>query len=265
MKSDFLNENKSAWNSVVDAHFESQFYDVAGFLSGKSTLNEIELELLGDVSNKKLLHLQCHFGLDTLSLARLGAKVSGVDFSEKAIEKAKELAFAIGVEAEFINQSIYDFRPKEKMFDLVFTSYGTIAWLPDLNVWAACIAKALRGGGHFIFVDFHPAYWMFDAEVRQLNYSYFNKGVIFETQQGSYAAPQGDFEFATHTWNHSIADIVTALLKQGLVLSEFIELDYSPYAIFKNCIEIAPGQYQISNQQGILPLILAMKWEKRND
>ena len=265
MKSDFLNENKGAWNSVVDAHFESQFYDVAGFLDGKSTLNEIELELLGDVSNKKLLHLQCHFGLDTLSLARLGAKVCGVDFSEKAINQAKELAQGIGVEANFVNQNIQEFRPQEGAFDVVFTSYGTIAWLPELSQWAACIAKALKPGSSFVFVDFHPTYWMFDADVKLLQYSYFNRGVIFESQQGSYAAPNGDFEFATHTWNHSIDDIVTALLKQGLVLNQFRELDYSPYPIFSNSVEREPGKYQIAHQQDMIPLILAMKWIKQAD
>jgi 2-polyprenyl-3-methyl-5-hydroxy-6-metoxy-1,4-benzoquinol methylase len=131
---EYLELNKNTWNNKTEVHIASEFYDMKGFLDGKSTLNSIELELLGDVSNKKILHLQCHFGQDTITFSRMGAQATGVDFSDKAVEKAREFAAKLNLDTSFICCDIYD-APNhlDEKFDIVFTSYGTIGWFPDLE------------------------------------------------------------------------------------------------------------------------------------
>lgn len=137
MNNEYLDINRKSWNERVDTHLSSEFYDMPGFLAGKNSLNEIELELLGDVSGKSILHLQCHFGQDTLSLARIGAKTTGVDLSDKAIEAAKKINNEMNLDSEFIASDVYNL-PKvhNKKYDIIFASYGTIGWLPDLDKWA---------------------------------------------------------------------------------------------------------------------------------
>ena len=154
---DYLSINQQAWNERTDIHFTSQFYDVEGFLAGNSTLHDIELNQIGEVQNKSLLHLQCHFGLDTLSWARLGAKVTGVDLSSTAIEKAKQLADKAALAAQFICSDVYGFGEQcQQQFDIVYTSYGVLCWLPSMDKWAETVAKCLKPGGKIHLVEFHP-------------------------------------------------------------------------------------------------------------
>jgi 2-polyprenyl-3-methyl-5-hydroxy-6-metoxy-1,4-benzoquinol methylase len=139
MKFDYTIEaNKKHWDELVEIHFSDSDYDVRGFLDGKNALKELELKELGDVNGKSMLHLQCHFGMDTLSWARLGANVTGIDFSEKAIVKARQLAKEISVNAKFITSDIYSLIENmgDEKFDIVFTSYGVLYWLPDLVAWS---------------------------------------------------------------------------------------------------------------------------------
>jgi SAM-dependent methyltransferase len=171
----YIEINRRSWNNRTDTHLASAFYDVPGFLKGNSSLKDIELHLLGDVTGKSILHLQCHFGQDTLSLSRLGATVTGVDLSDKAIENAERLAKETGLPADFICCDIYDLpNYLDTTFDIVFTSYGTIGWLPDLDKWANIIARYLKPDGRFIFVEFHPVVWMFDNDFEKVAYNYFN-------------------------------------------------------------------------------------------
>ena len=149
----YIELNRESWNRRTAVHLTSEFYDVEGFLNGKNTLKDIELNLLGDISNKKVLHLQCHFGQDSISLSRLGAKVTGVDFSDKAIESARILNEQTKTDAVFICCDIYDLpQHLDETFDIIFTSYGTIGWLPDLNKWAQIVSRFLKTGGKFIFM-----------------------------------------------------------------------------------------------------------------
>lgn len=158
----YLEINRKSWNNRVDAHLASDFYDVNGFLQGKSSLNDIELQLLGDLNGKEVLHLQCHFGQDSLSMARLGAKVTGVDLSDKAIDAARNLAEQTHLAADFICCDLYELPQQlDKQFDVVFSSYGTIGWLPDLDKWAAVISCFLKPGGRLV-PKIHPVVWMFD-------------------------------------------------------------------------------------------------------
>jgi SAM-dependent methyltransferase len=262
-EANYIEINKNSWNNKVAIHVASDFYDVAGFLKGKSSLNSFELDLLGDVKGKSILHLQCHFGQDTLSLGRLGAQVTGVDLSDVAIEKAKELASQTGIESTFICCDIYDL-PKylDEQFDIVFTSYGTIGWLPDLNKWGALISQFLKPDGKFVFVEFHPVVWMFDDNFEKIGYNYFNSGAILETYEGSYAEKEADLSQEYVMWNHGIADVLTGLISNGLQLRSFQEFDYSPYNCFRKTIEFEPGKFRIEHLDNKIPMVYALKMEK---
>ena len=184
----YLEINRQSWNNRTDTHLKSEFYDLKNFKKGRTSLNSIELELLGDLSGKSILHLQCNFGQDTISLSRLGAEVVGVDLSDKAIKSAKQLSKETSSNTTFICCDIYDLpRYLDQRFDIVFTSYGTIGWLPDLNKWAEIISRFLKPNGQFVFVEFHPVVWMFDDNFEKIDYRYFNSGAIIESESGTYA------------------------------------------------------------------------------
>lgn len=252
--------NKASWNTRVDVHLDSAFYDVSGFVDGKTSLNEIELNMLGDVKGKRILHLQCHFGQDTLSLARMGAHATGVDLSDKAIDAARDLAIKIGQESTFICCDIYDLPEHlNDTFDIVFTSYGTIGWFPDLEKWAAIISKYLKRGGFFVIADFHPVVWMFDNDFEKVGYNYFKDEPIVETEAGTYADTSSEVEITSVTWNHSLSEIMTCLMDQDLVIKEFKEFDYSPYSCFKNVDEFEPGKFRVKHMGNKIPMVYAIK------
>ena len=256
---DYLEVNKQSWNKRTEFHVASAFYDVEGFLKGKSSLNAIELNLLGDVRGKRMLHLQCHFGQDTLSLGRLGAIVTGVDLSDAAIAKARELAQQTGVPAQFICCDLYDLpQHLDEQFDVVFTSYGTIGWLPDLEKWAQVIAGALKPNGRFVFVEFHPVVWMFDDAFQTVAYSYSNSGPIVETESGTYADRDAPISQEYVNWNHGIGEILTCLLRNGLQLTAFEEIDYSPYNCFQETVEFAPNKFRIKHLDNKIPMVFAL-------
>lgn len=259
MKKDYQTINREAWNQKVAIHLDSAFYNMSGFLEGESSLKEIELSLLGDLKGKRVLHLQCHFGQDSLSMARLGAQVTGVDLSDKAIDKAKELAADLGIKATFLCCDLYDLPEQlDEQFDIVFTSYGTIGWLPDMEGWAAIVARYLKPGGRFVFVEFHPVVWMFDDEFENIAYSYFNTGPIVETYTGSYADRDAKIEQQYMMWNHSMAAVINSLIQQGLQLRSLEEFDYSPYDCFKHTVEVVPGRFRIAHLGDKLPMVYAL-------
>ncbi|RYE57036.1 MAG: class I SAM-dependent methyltransferase [Sphingobacteriales bacterium] len=261
--SEYLNVNKQSWNNRTASHLKSEFYDVKGFLDGISSLNSIELGLLGNVSGKSILHLQCHFGLDTISLARLGAKVTGVDLSDSAIEAAKELAVKAGVDVAFICCDVYDLPDHlAEEFDIVFTSYGVIGWLPDLGKWAKIISNFLKPGGTFVFAEFHPVVWMFDNNFKEVAYNYFKDEPIIEKESGTYADRQAELELTTITWNHSIAEVLTSLFENSIAVKHFYEFDYSPYNCFSNTVEFEPGKFRISHLKNYIPMVYALKANK---
>lgn len=243
---------------------ESEFYDVGSFLNGKSSLNDIELNLLGNVSEKSILHLQCHFGQDSISLSRLGAKVTGVDLSDRAIDTAVRLAEETNANATFICCDIYDLpNHSDKRFDIVFTSYGTIGWLPDLDRWAQIISAFLKPGGKFVFVEFHPVVWMFDYEFENIGYNYFNSGAIVETLNGTYTDRNADLSQEYVMWNHSLSEVVNSLLKNGLEIESLDEFDYSPYNCFNRTLEIKPGKYRIAHLDNKIPMVYSIAATKK--
>lgn len=258
-EADYLNINRENWNRRVDMHLQSEFYGVQAFKQGKSSLNGIELKLLGNVKGLSILHLQCHFGQDSLSLARMGADVCGVDLSDKAIEAAKNLAAETGLKAEFISCNLYDLPLHlNKQFDIVFTSYGTIGWLPDLQLWASVVARFLKPGGRFVFAEFHPVVWMFDNDFERVAYRYFQSEAIVETENGTYADRSAETTHQSVTWNHGLGEVIGSLLTQGLKICSFEEYDYSPYNCFNGTVEFAPGRFRIEKLGDKIPMVYAL-------
>lgn len=255
--------NRALWNARTELHYASAFYDVEGFVNGKGTLNAIESDLIGDPRGQHVLHLQCHFGQDTLSLARLGAYVTGLDISDTAIAKANELAIRCGLTATFIESNVLDRRAElEGAFDLVFSSYGTIGWLPRLDTWAGNIAAYLKPGGRFVFAEFHPAIWMFSNDFSRVQYSYFDREVIAENETGTYAVRDASLQLPSYGWNHSLADVLQSLIDAGLRIEAFREFDRSPYDCFQRTVPTADGQFMIAGMEGKLPMVFALAARK---
>jgi SAM-dependent methyltransferase len=261
----YIEINKQSWNKRLNYHLKSDFYDLDGFLKGNTSLNDIEIELLGNIRDKSLLHLQCHFGQDTISLGRLGANATGIDLSDKAIDSAKELSAKLNIDVSFICCDIYDLpRHLDKPFDIVFTSYGTIGWLPDLDRWAQIISKFLKPNGRLVFVEFHPVVWMFDDNFEKIGYNYFNSGAIIETETGTYADKVAPISHESVTWNHGIGEVLNSLIKNGLEINSFDEFDYSPYNCFNNTIEIKAKKYRIKHLENKIPMVYALVATKKN-
>jgi SAM-dependent methyltransferase len=262
--SDYININKQTWNDKTDVHIASEFYDMKGFLDGKSTLNSIELELLEDISGKNILHLQCHFGQDTMTFSRMGAKATGIDFSDKAVEKAREFSAKLNLDTSFICCDIYD-APKhiDEQFDIVFTSYGTIGWFPDLDKWAKVVSHFLKPNGQFIMADFHPVVWMFDNDFKEVFYSYFNIEPIIEEESGTYAETEADLQTKSIGWNHPISEILNSLFQSGLELKQFNEYDYSPYNCFNEMEEFEKGKFCIKTFGNKIPMVYSILATKK--
>jgi len=259
----YFEVNKSLWNGKTEIHVNSDFYDVESFKKGKTSLNFIELEAMGDVKGKSLLHLQCHFGQDTLSWARLGAKATGVDISDKAIEYAKSLNDELNIDARFIYSNVYDLdKVLDEKFDIVFTSYGITCWMPDLNKWAKIISRYLKPGGTFFIVEFHPVVCMFENNYSEIKYSYFNSGMVCEVNQGTYADWNADFTHETCEWSHSLADVFSALIKEGLSIEEFKEYPFSCYNCFNNLDQDEKGLWHIKDMDDKIPVMYSIKATK---
>lgn len=260
----YIGINKKSWNNSTAIHLKSEFYDLDGFLKGNTSLKEIEINLLGDIKGKNILHLQCHFGQDTISLGRLGANVTGVDLSDKAIENAIELSIKTNINASFLCCNLYDL-PKhlDKKFDIIFTSYGTIGWLPDLGKWAKIISGFLKPNGKFIFVEFHPVVWMFDDNFAKIGYNYFNSGPIIETENGTYADRDAPITQEYVTWNHGISEVINSLIQNGLEINSFDEYDYSPYNCFKETVEFELKKYRIKHFENKIPMIYSLVATKK--
>ena len=265
----YFEENKQAWNKRTAIHKDSAFYDLDSFKKGKSSLNKIELEELGDVKGKTILHLQCHFGMDTMSWAREGAIVTGVDLSDEAINLAKEINTELNLNAKFICSNIYDLADSSKVpplegfreagFDIVFTSYGTIGWLPDLDKWAEIVSYFLKPGGIFYIADFHPALWMMDENFEKIKYNYFNTEVITEEISGTYTDRNAPIKSVEHGWNHPFSEIINGLVKHKLQIVQFNEVPYSPYNCFNNMEKGADGMWRIKGMDEKMPMMYSIK------
>jgi len=232
--------NEELWNAWTAVHAAGDFYDLEGFKAGGVRIRPYEIDLLGDVTGKSLLHLQCHFGIDTLSFARLGARVTGADLSPDAIELARMLADELGFpDARFVRSNLYDL-PKalEGTFDIVYTSRGVLGWLPDIRAWARVVAHFLAPGGTFFITEAHPVMNVFENEgvapgELRLTYPYWEHGEpLTFAVKGSYADPDADVgDLTEHSWDHGLGEIVTALIDAGLRIDKLIEYPFLEWKV----------------------------------
>ena len=228
----FFEANQQLWDARVQPHLGSRMYDMESFRNGRSSLTSIETNTLGDITGKDILHLQCHFGQDSLSFSRQGAsKVVGVDISEKAIATATDLAKELNLSTQFICSNVYDIG-KLGAFDIVFTSYGATPWLPDLYKWASLINMNLKPGGIFYICEFHPSLYVLDFDSKEITYDYFNnEEPIIEIAEGTYADTDADINLKEYSWNHGISETISPLLREGLqsVSYTHLTLPTTPY------------------------------------
>jgi SAM-dependent methyltransferase len=246
-RKDHREQNRVSWNAVVSAH-DSHHGDLSRFFSeGGSTLFQEELDLLGNLEGRSLLHLLCNSGGDSISLARLGATVTGVDLSDEAVSSARALAEKTGTPAAFERADVYDWLEEAsregRRFDVVFASYGVICWLPDLRRWAWGIADILNPGGRFVLIDFHPAADIFDRDWNHVSdYPHGGEPLLVEEGVGDYVAasdggltPAGfvegvrDFQNPEecYLFRWGLGEVVTALAEAGLRITA---LEEHPYA-----------------------------------
>ena len=258
--------NRRLWDARTPIHVRSDFYDVAGFRGGNTSLRPLELGEVGDVRGKRLLHLQCHFGLDTLSWARLGAEVTGLDFSETAITQARALADELGIVARFVEADVHDAVEAlgGETFDVVFTSYGVIAWLPDIRHWAEVVARLVAPGGCFYMAEIHPASQMFSDEpgIEDLRVGYPyrtrpDEPLRFE-ESGTYADYDADITMPEHVWLHGLGDLVTALIDAGLVLEFLHEHDVTVFQQFPFLERHDDGWWRLPADQPSVPLLFSL-------
>ncbi|MGB5981284.1 MAG: class I SAM-dependent methyltransferase [Nonlabens sp.] len=263
---DYIKEfeaNRETWNKKTAIHYDSTFYDKSAFAKARNSLNPYELNTLGDVQGKSLLHLQCHFGQDSLSWAQKGAKVTGVDLSDAAIELAQQLSKEMDLQAKFICCNVLDTsKHLHEKFDIVFTSYGVIGWLPDLKPWAQMIAERLNDGGIFYIVEFHPIAWMYDYinGKPKLKYHYNQQDAIYEEYQGTYADAASKMISKEYGWNHSLSSVIQSLIEAGLTIEYFAEHDGSPYDVFPDMEKRYDGMYYLKDQK--YPMIFELRARK---
>jgi SAM-dependent methyltransferase len=265
-------QNERWWDGVVDLHADSAFYDVPGFLAGKNMLLPLERARVGDVNGKRLLHLQCHFGLDTLSWARLGAEVVGVDISQAAIDKASALADAAGLadRATFVKHDVLELDDVEPLgaFDVVFVSYGALPWLPDLSPWARVVANHLVAGGVAHIIECHPVGFMLDEQQPaegplQIRYPYRSDDAFFDDEDGTYAEQRVSVPVrGNYAWFRGVADVVQPLLDAGLRLVHMSEHREGPAAIVKEMVRGDDRLYRLPAHRPGVPFVCALEVRK---
>jgi SAM-dependent methyltransferase len=264
--------NQRLWDRWTEINAASDFYDVASFVDGRDPirLTAEERADIGPVEGRTLLHLQCHFGLDTLSWARLGAIVTGVDLSAAGVALARELAGQVGLTARFVQSNLYDLPDVlDETFDIVYTSRGVLGWLPDIRRWAQVVARYVRPGGMFYLTEIHPVALVFDddgvgpGELR-LRYPYWEHDEAIRIEvQGSYADPTADASgLVEHGWDHSLGEIVTALIDAGLVLELLREDDFCQWPV-PFLVPSEDGRWRLPpDSRGQLPLFFSLRARK---
>lgn len=252
--------NRLHWDELAKIHERpSVYYDVDAFRAGGLSLRPLEREEVGDVRGKSLLHLQCHFGLDTLSWARLGARVAGVDLSTVAIERARTLAEECGIDARFVCADIDSIEDVGDVFDIVFTSFGTTVWLPDLDRWAKLIARSLASGGFFYIVDSHPFAYVLGEGLR-VTAPYFRRGAEhYAPGGGDYAVPEAEVTTESYEWTHTLGDIVTSLARAGLRISFMHEHPFADWPFNAALQRGDDGYFRLDAQTAPIPLMYSIK------
>jgi SAM-dependent methyltransferase len=267
--------NRANWDERAPAHAASEFYDVQRFIADPAHLSDVvrfDMPRLGDISGQRGVHLQCHIGTDTISLSRLGASMTGVDFSGAAIKAARDLAGRTGADATFVESDLYEAPAAvgEEAFDFVFTGIGALCWLPSISRWGQVVADVLRPGGRLFIREGHPVLWAMEDEREDdllvVKYPYFERDepLVFD-QGGSYATT--DVEYATtvtHEWNHGIGEIVSALLDAGLAITALTEHDTVPWEALPGLMERDErGEWRLADAPWRLPCSYTLQAVKR--
>ena len=245
----WLETNRANWDERVPIHVSGGFYDVGSFKAGQERLRPFEIEEVGDVAGKDLLHLQCHFGIDTLSWARRGAKVRGLDFSAPAIEEARKLAAELGLDAEFVEANVYDAVEAldRHTFDVVYTGLGALNWLPDIERWAGVAASLVRPGGFLYVSEFHP----------------FQPEPTIWDEPGTYADLDAEtVHNRTYEWNHTLADVVSAVISADLTLEFLHEHDHTLFPRWPFLEKTGFNTYRLPEGRPRLPLMYSLRARK---
>jgi SAM-dependent methyltransferase len=254
--------NRRFWDERVPIHTESAFYDVAGFLSGATTLRPFEPVELGDVRGLSLVHLQCHFGLDTLSWARLGARVTGLDFSAPAMRAAADLATRAGLEAEWVTSDVLH-APDAlggRRFDVVYTGLGSLNWLDDIERWADVVRALLAPGGRLYLVEFHPITEVFADESLTVEHDYFHEGPrMWPEEEGTYAEQGAStVHNATEEFAHPLGEVVSAIAARDLRIELLHEHDHTLFARWPQLRREQGGIYRFPPGTPSLPLMYSL-------
>ena len=258
--------NRASWDERVPIHTSGGFYDVASFEAGGERLLPFEVSEVGDVTGKDLLHLQCHFGMDTLSWARRGARVTGLDFSAPAVEAAEGLAVGIGIEAAFVQSDVYEAAEAlgGRTFDVVYTGRGALNWLPDMGGWAGVVASLLRPGGLLYVAEFHPFTEVFGDEDLTVERDYFHSAEpdVWD-EPGTYADPEAETENnVTYEWRHPLGEVVSAVASAGLSVELLREHDHTTFPRWPFLEESAPRTYRPPEGAPRLPLMYSLRARK---
>jgi SAM-dependent methyltransferase len=267
--------NRASWDERVPAHVASPDYQISRFADDPGHLSEVvrfDLPRLGDIRGLRGVHLQCHIGTDTVSLARLGASMTGLDFSAPAVAAARELATGTGADAQFVQGDVY--AAPDLLgpggFELVYTGIGALCWLPDIRRWAGVVAALLAPGGRLFLREGHPMLWALaderDDGLLVVEYPYFERPepMVFH-DDGTYATTDVVFENTeAHNWNHGLAEIITALMDAGLELTALAEHDSAPWAPFPGMMEkSADGEWRLADQPWRLPCTYTLQAVRR--
>lgn len=259
--------NLRLWDGWTDIHMAGPFYDVEGFIEdpGSRPFDQVTLGVLGDLTGKRVLHLQSHIGIDTIALALMGAvDVMGVDFSPQAVAAAESIARRMGVPVDFVQADVTDLPDAvpAAAFDVVFTSHGTIMWLPELDSWARMIASRLVSGGVFHIIDVHPLLTVFDDTVGQselrVRYPYFSTEPLYFEERGSYADRSAEFVADSYVWQHPLADVMGALLAAGLEIQQFSEYPVVAWQALEFMEQGDDGLWHLPPGAGDLPLMFSL-------
>lgn len=256
--------NKKWWNSATKVHKSSSLYDLKSFKKGKTSLQSTELEELGNVKGKTMLHLMCHFGMDTLSWAREGAIVTGVDLSDESIRLAQQLSAETNIPGTFICSDIYDLPKKlDKQYDIVFLSYGVLLWLSDIKKFTDVVHHFLKKGGTFYIVELHPFTNLLTYDFK-LSYDYFDQGPYEDDSSGTYTDWENKMPGVTYEWSYTVSDVINTLIEKDFSIEFFHEFPYTMYNQFPGFMKKnQKGQYVLKSSSVKVPLLFSIKAQKK--
>lgn len=260
--------NRQYWDELAPVHLKA-YTEVQHLRDGGINLDPLELEELGDVGGKTLLHLQCHIGTDTLSWVRQGARVTAVDFSEKSLKIASSLSAELDLPARFIESNLYQLQEKlNEQFDVVYTSRGVLNWLKDIDAWGQIVARYLKPGGMFYIMETHPILYIFDdREAGKITYPYFSipEPLVWDDDEPDYADPDYIPKSPCCEWPWALSEIQNALIRAGLNIESFQEHERLFFKMLPDMEELREGWYHLPHLKGKLPLMFTLRASKARE